>query len=268
VERGPAVYLSGLREKYFGEVFLNASNRLEGLLSAGIPNSVVEESGVGLSGLLETTKSIVDENPWSFENVLPNKFRQKRATNEEGLNHIARYVESFESRSNEIWLVFRHEGVSLSKLLYTVEGVDDYADGERVEQVKHVQILRPSKWWHWLKTTEAGQEEMRSLLWQLVCLRYRFQITFYSCVFLFGLCNTKSVHFLGFLFIYLFYILTEHSFIYLEFLSFSCFQLMGIKSCHERNITHRDIKPGEDISALCLSQLSSKMIQTHIMYIL
>ncbi|XP_062143587.1 uncharacterized protein LOC133851268 isoform X3 [Alnus glutinosa] len=168
VERGPAVYLSGLREKYFGEVFQNASKCLGGLLSAGISNSVVEESGVGLSDLLETTKSMVHQNPWSFENVLPNKFRLKRATKEEGLNHIARYVESFESRSNEIWLVFRHEGVSLSKLMYTVEDVDNHADGERVEQVKHVQILRPSKWWHWLKTTEAGQEEMRSLMWQLL----------------------------------------------------------------------------------------------------
>lgn len=202
MERGPAVYLSGLREKYFGEVFQNASNRLEGLLSAGISNSVVEESGVGLSDLLETTKSIVDENPWSFENVFLNKFRQKRAMNEEGLNHIARYVESFESRSNEIWLVFRHEGVSLSKLMYTVEDVDDYAEGERVEQVKHVQILRPSKWWHWLKTTEAGQEEMRSILWQLVCLRYRFQITLYHRIFVFGLCNTKSVHFFLIFFFY------------------------------------------------------------------
>lgn len=195
MERGPAVYLSGLREKYFGEVFLNASKCLGGLLSAGISNSVVEESGVGLSDLLETTKSMVHQNPWSFGNVLPNKFRLKRATKEEGLNHIARYVESFESRSNEIWLVFHHEGVSLSKLMYTVEDVDNHADGERVEQVKHVQILRPSKWWHWLKTTEAGQEEMRSLMWQLVRLQYRFQITFYHHKFVFGLCNAKSVHF-------------------------------------------------------------------------
>ncbi|CAI0434073.1 unnamed protein product, partial [Linum tenue] len=31
VERGPAVYLSGLREKYFGEMFLNASKNIQGL---------------------------------------------------------------------------------------------------------------------------------------------------------------------------------------------------------------------------------------------
>lgn len=90
------------------------------------------------------------------------------------MNHIARYVESFESRSNEIWLVFNYEGVSLSKLIYTVEDASDSSEKERPEQVKHVQILRPSKWWHWMKTTEEGQEEMRNLIWQLVCVQCRF----------------------------------------------------------------------------------------------
>ncbi|XP_030946649.1 uncharacterized protein LOC115971098 isoform X1 [Quercus lobata] len=161
VERGTAVYLSGLREKYFGEVFSNASKSLGGLLS----NSVVEESHVGFTDLIEANEPMIHENTWSFENEFLND-RLQRAILEEGLNHIARYVESFESRSNEIWLVFRHEGISLSKLMYTVEDVDDNADG--VEQVKRVQILRPSKWWHWLKTTEAGQEEMRNLIWQLL----------------------------------------------------------------------------------------------------
>ncbi|XP_041021197.1 uncharacterized protein LOC121262678 isoform X1 [Juglans microcarpa x Juglans regia] len=167
VERGAAVYLSGLREKHFGEVFLNASKCLGGLLSAGTSNTVVDESQLGISDPLETNDTMVHENTWSFENVFLNKFRTQRVAYEEGLNHIARYVESFESRSNEIWLVFRHEGVSLSKLMYTVEDVDNNAD-EGVEHVKHVQILRPSKWWHWLKTTEAGQQEMRSLIWQLL----------------------------------------------------------------------------------------------------
>ncbi|KAM4087429.1 hypothetical protein ACJW30_10G176900 [Castanea mollissima] len=161
VERGTAVYLSGLREKYFGEVFSNASKSLGGLLS----NSVVEESHVGFTDLIEANEPMIHENTWSFENEFLND-RLQRATLEEGLNHIARYVESFESRSNEIWLVFRHEGISLSKLMYTVEDVDDNADG--AEQVKRVQILRPSKWWHWLKTTETGQEEMRNLIWQLL----------------------------------------------------------------------------------------------------
>lgn len=124
MERGPAAYLSGLREKYFGEVFLNASNSLQG-------------SSHG-------------------------------AADEEGLNHIARYVESFESRSNEIWLIFHHEGISLSKLIYTAVEVATEADKERIEHEKRVQILRPSKWWHWLKTTEAGQDELRNLIRQLV----------------------------------------------------------------------------------------------------
>ena len=172
MERGAAVYLSGLREKYFGEVFSNASKSLGGLLS----NSVVEESQVGFTDLTETNAPMVHENAWSFENEFLND-RLQGAIYEEGLNHIARYIESFESRSNEIWLVFRHEGMSLSKLMYTVEDVDDNTD--RVEQVKRVQILRPSKWWHWLKTTEAGQEEIRNLTWQLVFLQYRFQIFFY-----------------------------------------------------------------------------------------
>ncbi|CAJ2627806.1 unnamed protein product [Trifolium pratense] len=127
VEKGSAVYLSGLREKYFGEIFLNGSE-------------------------------------YSFQN----KFRLEGAIYEEGLNHIARYVESFESRSNEIWLVFSYEGVSLSKLLYTGEDANSTAEKERLEQVKQVRILRPSKWWRWLKTTEEGQEEMRKLIWQLL----------------------------------------------------------------------------------------------------
>ncbi|ONH93503.1 hypothetical protein PRUPE_8G235000 [Prunus persica] len=134
VEKGAAVYLSGLREKYFGEIFMNASNRLGG-------------------------------NSWTSENLFEEKFHG--GFYEEGLNHIARYVESFESQANEIWLVFRYEGVSLSKLMYTVEE-ETNADEERAEKVNHVQMLCPSKWWHWLKTTKAGQEQMRSLIWQLL----------------------------------------------------------------------------------------------------
>lgn len=109
----------------------------------------------------------------NFENIYDGRSEVMRATYEEGLNHIARYIESFESRSNEIWLVFRHEGISLSKILYTAEEVVSSA-GERNEQVKNVQILHPSKWWYWLKTTEAGQEEMRNLIWQLVCDFHHF----------------------------------------------------------------------------------------------
>ncbi|XP_022640333.1 uncharacterized protein LOC106771884 isoform X5 [Vigna radiata var. radiata] len=147
VEKGSAVYLSGLREKYFGEVFLNASTCFEDPLSIGKSNCVLESS---------------------HENSFSNKFRPQRTLYEEGLNHIARYVESFESQANEIWLVFSFEGVSLSKLLYSMEDAYDTTDQERLEQAKQAQILRPSKWWHWLKTTEEGQTEMRNLIWQLL----------------------------------------------------------------------------------------------------
>lgn len=178
VERGPAVYLSGLREKYFGENFLNASTCFEDTLSTGKSSCVSSRSQFIFYDPVKTKDS---------ENLFPNKFQLQRATHEEGLNHIARYVESFESRSNEIWLVFRYEGISLSKLMYTVDEAYDTADDQRSEQVKDVQILRPSKWWHWLKTTEEGQQEMRNLVWQLVCLQCWFHgycsAILFNCLF-------------------------------------------------------------------------------------
>lgn len=171
MERGAAVYLSGLREKYFGELFLNASRRLGCLLSDGTSAPLLEELETDFDDLLESNESFYGSwNSWNFENIFPNKFRLQRASFEEGLNHIARYVESFESRSNEIWLVFYHEGVSLSKIMYTVEEIENKSEKEKIEEVIRVQVLHPSKWWHWLKTTEAGKEEMRNLIWQLVCL--------------------------------------------------------------------------------------------------
>lgn len=170
VERGAAVYLSGLREKYFGEVFLNASKCVGGLPSAGALSSLLKEAWLGFYDIIETDESMVCGigNSWSFENMMQDKFRLRRGFYEEGLNHIARFVESFESRANEIWLVFRYEGVSLSKLLYTLEEVDKTSSEERAGNGKTAQMLHPSKWWHWLKTTAAGQDEMRSLIWQLL----------------------------------------------------------------------------------------------------
>ncbi|XP_048138780.1 uncharacterized protein LOC115752001 isoform X2 [Rhodamnia argentea] len=166
VEKGLAVYLSGLREKYFGEVFLNASKSLEDI-SRGAEDIISKESKSRFSEKSEIIKSAAHETQKSRTLVssLPNRFSQRRDFYEEGLDHIARYVESFESRSNDIWLVFRHEGVSLSKLLYTVEEVEERGD-DGIEARKHAQVLRPSKWWHWLKTTEAGQKEMCNLIWQ------------------------------------------------------------------------------------------------------
>ncbi|KAF5738864.1 hypothetical protein HS088_TW12G00058 [Tripterygium wilfordii] len=166
VERGAAVYLSGLREKHFGEVFLNASKWLGDFLSNRMSMTLQKESTPDLHDLFVMNDSVVHElgYPWNSENGFRKKFKQHKAAYEEGLDHIARYVESFESRSNEIWLVFRHEGISMSKLMYTVES---NADEESAEDIKRVQVLRPSKWWHWLKTTNAGKEQMRSIIWQL-----------------------------------------------------------------------------------------------------
>ncbi|RVX20746.1 putative inactive protein kinase [Vitis vinifera] len=170
VERGTAVYLSGLREKYFGEIFLNASTCLGGSLSAEVSSPFFSESNSNLYDLIEMNKSVIHEigSTSNLEDIFLNKFRTRRVVYEEGLDHIARYIESFESQSNEIWLVFRHEGVSLSKLMYTVEEVENNVDEGRDEKVNHIQVLHPSKWWRWLKTTEAGQEEMRNLIRQLL----------------------------------------------------------------------------------------------------
>lgn len=127
-------------------------------------------------------KSVIHEigSTSNLEDIFLNKFRTRRVVYEEGLDHIARYIESFESQSNEIWLVFRHEGVSLSKLMYTVEEVENNVDEGRDEKVNHIQVLHPSKWWRWLKTTEAGQEEMRNLIRQLVWLQYKFHDEYHT----------------------------------------------------------------------------------------
>lgn len=170
VERGIGAYLSGLREKYFGEMFLNASNSLQGSSSPGELDYIWKLSHCNARGFKNVNKSVKQEieEPSSPEDVIFGEKRLRGSAYEEGLNHIARYVESFESRSNEIWLVFRHEGFSLSKLLYTAEDVVSDADQERGDHGKRVQILRASKWWHWLKTTESGQEELRGIIWQLL----------------------------------------------------------------------------------------------------
>lgn len=171
MERGAPVYLSGLREKYFGEVFLNASRCIQSVLSAGTSKPFFEAVRSSFPDMLEINGSAIPKrgNTWSSEADFFHKLHFSRAASEEGLNHIARYIESFESKSNEIWLVFHYEGISLSKLIYTVEESKNNAAEENAE-IKSVRILHPSKWWYWLKTTEEGQEEMRSIIWQLVYL--------------------------------------------------------------------------------------------------
>ncbi|KAK9282547.1 hypothetical protein L1049_005468 [Liquidambar formosana] len=185
VERGTAVYLSGLREKYFGEVFLNASTCLGGLLSSGISTSFPKESQSDFYNLLETNYSVVHEteDTWSPENTFLEKFRLRGAVYEEGLNHIARYIESFESQSNEIWLVFRHEGVSLSKIMYTVEEVENNADEERDERVNRVQVLHPVKM---VALVEDNRSRTRGNAESYMAVgKYRFQIKFYT-IMMFG----------------------------------------------------------------------------------
>ncbi|XP_048499925.1 uncharacterized protein LOC104894555 isoform X3 [Beta vulgaris subsp. vulgaris] len=165
VERGSAVYLSGLREKYFGEIFLNASTSLGGFLPSKVSSSLFNDPGASLYGHFETD---IDNQENEDSEDLGQEFIHGNGTwtviYEEGLNHIARYVESFESRSNEIWLVFRHEGISLSKLMYTTKDADEIPS----ERSGHARVLHPSKWWHWLKTTKAGQVGMQNIIWQLL----------------------------------------------------------------------------------------------------
>lgn len=189
VERGTNAYLSGLREKYFGEVFLNASLSLGGLLSASSSKFYQKEAEYDDSDLLKRNESLIHEmgNIWNPSDIFMHNSRLLTADHEEGLMHIARYIESFESRLKEIWLVFRNEGLSLSKLIYTPEETKISSNTERDEYANNIQVMHPSQWWHWLRTTEEGKMEMRNLIWQL---------------------------------------------------------LLALKSCHDRNITHRDIKPG------------------------
>uniref|UniRef100_A0A0E0MGN4 protein-serine/threonine phosphatase n=1 Tax=Oryza punctata TaxID=4537 RepID=A0A0E0MGN4_ORYPU len=175
VERGRAAYLSGLREKYFGELFSNASRTLEALSRA--------ESSTAFSVDRQLNHHIFAESNMSFTEV--------------PLKHIARFIESFESELKELWLVYRNEGRSLSKLIYTAEETK-LVTGNNNERVRHIQVLQPSKWWHWLRTTKAGQKQMQNLLWQL---------------------------------------------------------LMGLKACHDRNITHRDVKPENMI--ICFEDLET-----------
>ncbi|XP_020586036.1 uncharacterized protein LOC110028503 isoform X2 [Phalaenopsis equestris] len=169
VERGSGAYLSGLREKYFGEIFLNASFSLHELRKTGLSTTFSMEDEVHSDNLIWNDISDVWVKTCKYDigSTDVGNFKTK-ANCEEGLEHIARFVESFESESNEIWLVFHTEGLSLSKLMYTAEEVNSLNIDEMYENVKRIQVVHPSKWWHWLRTTEAGKKEMQSLVWQLL----------------------------------------------------------------------------------------------------
>lgn len=86
-----------------------------------------------------------------------------------GLKHIARFVEYFVSPSEGIWLVFHNEGVSLKKHIYAEVGNKaNYSESDG--QVGNIQMLQPSPWWHWLKTTKHGRRVVQNIIYQLVCI--------------------------------------------------------------------------------------------------
>ncbi|MCO5564786.1 hypothetical protein L7F22_018454 [Adiantum nelumboides] len=84
-EKGNSVYLSGLREQYFGEAFLNAV-------------------------ALKKARSTDSRNTTAGHET------------EDGLNHIARYIETIQGKQmGDFWLVFMNEGYPLSSMLYTTD---------------------------------------------------------------------------------------------------------------------------------------------------
>lgn len=141
---------------------------------------------------------LVDEQNSGYNNIYNPSYNfavnysKKVNEGEEGLKHIARFVESFVSKSNEIWLVFQNEGISLSKMVYTAEEMRDITgDDNREEKAKYVKVVRPSKWWYWLRTTNEGQKQMRDLLYQLV---YIYIIVNFSFFFFFSTFSTHILY--------------------------------------------------------------------------
>ncbi|KAL3699624.1 hypothetical protein R1sor_017646 [Riccia sorocarpa] len=170
-QRGNHVYLSGLREKYFGEIFLNASRdkaraaKHAASLSCA-PSNPFSASSFGFCPWRRLNSSQSYKRPNS-EARGPSGDDFRRSTSDEGLEHIARYVESFEVVGpKELWLVFRNEGKSLSSLLYSSERAEVEPDLDGAD--RFFTVVQSSPWWHWLKTTSAGRKEMRSLLRQLL----------------------------------------------------------------------------------------------------
>lgn len=156
VERGYHAYLSGLREKHFGEIFLNASTSLR------------SSEWKSLSKLKQFFRLHIEDLDPFGEQVLDSVLEEENIEDEEGLKHIARYIESIETQAKEFWLVFQNEGQSLSKLIYTADDRHQNNEKEKSWTRENFQILQPSSWWHWLRQTEEGKEVMRSLIWQLL----------------------------------------------------------------------------------------------------
>lgn len=77
-------------------------------------------------------------------------------TNVTTLEHIARFRESFIT-NDEIWLVFRHEGKSLYSMMYSGNSNNE-----------GLQLMQPTDWWLWMKTTHEGQKEMQIIIYQIL----------------------------------------------------------------------------------------------------
>ncbi|KAK8962325.1 putative inactive protein kinase [Platanthera guangdongensis] len=144
VERGNGAYLSGLREKYFGEIFLNASLSLRNMPTTGFSPSFSMEDEIHSDNQIETDTSDVDKakRRYDMRNTDIGNLKMRKINCEIGL--------------------------SLSKLIYTAEAANSLKIDEVDENVKNIQVLHPSKWWYWLRTTEAGKKEMQSIIWQLL----------------------------------------------------------------------------------------------------
>jgi serine/threonine protein kinase len=189
VEKGASAYLSGLREKHFGQIFLNES--LAARERAAKPVGHHLHDPVLAHDCANFRTSFWNPFCYSKRTVVTASGNGSHPEYESGagLAHIARYVESLEMPGKqEFWLVFHNEGQSLASLLYTAGtgGKAEDDDGE----LGGFKVVQPSPWWRWLKTTDAGRTEMRSIMHQL---------------------------------------------------------LLAVKECHDHNITHRDIKPGNMI---------------------
>ena len=152
VEKGAGVRLSGDRERYFGEKF----NRRSASLLSGWPGEggvdgeeeEGDEEGGGGGG----------DSSWPLQ---------------VGADHLVRFVEAFETRrGQELWLVFRDEGMSLHSLMYETateaaqgdeedgkDGRSEGAEGEDEEEETNqgsaeLKILQPSRWWWRLRRRE------------------------------------------------------------------------------------------------------------------
>lgn len=171
VERGNHAYLSGLREKHFGEIFLNASTSLRSSQwksSSKSTTNLQSEFNVAVTRLKRSFRFHKEDLEPFGEQFLDSILEEESIEDEEGLKHIARYIESIETQTKEFWLVFRNEGQSLSKLIYTADERHQNSEKEESTTRENFQILQPSSWWHWMRQTEEGKEVMRSLIQQLL----------------------------------------------------------------------------------------------------